>query len=131
MKFTLALISAAHATFMTGPSSYVDWYTDEMSLAQTFTEQSRLRHTCSTAMDRNKETVDDFLTINEGSKKYVDKNFPVKDALYWRDAGENHKAFDKKRLHKKVKWSRAGEWGGKYALFGENGPEGISPRDSK
>ena len=41
-------------------------------------------------MDRNKNTVDDFLTIVEGTERgsYFDHNFPISDALYWRDAGE-------------------------------------------
>ena len=41
-------------------------------------------------MDRNKNTVDDFLTIvaGSGTGTYVDHNFPISDALYWSDAGE-------------------------------------------
>ena len=50
--------------------------------------QSDRTHTCSTAMDRNKNTKDDFLKIKAGSKKFTDANFPIDDALYWKDAGE-------------------------------------------
>lgn len=40
-------------------------------------------------MSRNRNTVDDFLTINAGTDKYTDANFPTNDALFWADVGED------------------------------------------
>ena len=42
-------------------------------------------------MERNRNTVDDYLSIIEEQPpfKYVDHNFPIVDALYWKDAGES------------------------------------------
>ena len=57
-----------------------------------FAQQSDLTHTCTTAMERNKNTTDDYLTIQAGSNKYTDINFPTNDALYWKDAGEDDRS---------------------------------------
>jgi len=65
-------------------------------------EQSSRSHTCDTAMNRNKNTKDDFLSIVKGSKKFTDKNFPIDDALFWKDAGEEGRDMD--QLDEWVTW---------------------------
>jgi hypothetical protein len=49
-------------------------------------------HKCTTAMDRNKNTKDDYYVwYNDGvdvGDPYTDPNFPLDDALWWLDAGE-------------------------------------------
>jgi hypothetical protein len=58
--------------------------------AQTAAEQSNRAHTCGTAMERNKNTVDDYskIILEDTSTKFTDHNFPYNDALFWKDAGE-------------------------------------------
>lgn len=40
-------------------------------------------------MDRNKNSFDDFYSINAGSTMFTDVNFPTDDGLFWADAGES------------------------------------------
>ena len=60
------------------------------------TEQSEEHfHKCSTAMDRNKNTLDDYTAILAmNDVKYEDPNFPIEDALWWLDAGEQYGDMD-------------------------------------
>ena len=55
-------------------------------------------------MERNKNTFDDYNTIQAGSDKYTDLNFPYGDALYWKDAGEAGR--DMAQLESWIEWKR-------------------------
>ena len=75
-------------------------------------------------MDRNKNTVDDFLTIvaGSGTGTYTDNNFPINDALYWKDAGEANG--DMSNLESYISWERISS--SDHNLWG---PRGINPQD--
>ena len=97
-------------------------------LAQTQVEQSNRKHTCSTAMDRNKNTVDDFLTIVDGSNMYTDVNFPTDDALFWKDAGEEGRDMD--MLDESITWKRVSDDDfPKESFWGPKGKASINPQD--
>ena len=66
--------------------------------------QSDAAHSCTTAMERNKNTFDDYLTIQSGADKYTDINFPWQDALYWKDAGEAGR--DMAQIESWIDWKR-------------------------
>lgn len=55
-------------------------------------------------MERNKNTFDDYLTIQAGDDKYTDINFPWQDALYWKDAGEAGR--DMAQIESWIDWER-------------------------
>jgi hypothetical protein len=67
-------------------------YAQSKATSFAFAEQSSLYHKCTTAMDRNKNTRDDYnVWYNDGvdiNDPYTDPNFPTNDALWWLDAGE-------------------------------------------
>ena len=91
-------------------------------------EQSSRTHTCETAMWRNKNTFDDYTTIQAGSDKYTDVNFPTNDALYWRDAGEAGR--DMAQLEDSITWQRISDPDQDFpatSFFGPNGISSVSP----
>lgn len=79
-------------------------------------------------MERNKNTYDDFLTINAGTNKYTDPNFPKDDALYWKDAGEAGR--DMAQLEGWVDWMRVSDSNfPNHSFFGPNGISSVNPQD--
>ena len=63
-------------------------YTNKVESEFAQIAQSSRKHTCSTAHTRNKMSLVDFNAISKGTKKFTDANFPLDDALYWKDVGE-------------------------------------------
>ena len=100
----------------------------EHNLAQAEVEQSSRQHTCATAMSRNKNTFDDYLTIQAGSDKYTDINFPYNDALYWSDAGESGR--DMAQMENWIEWQRISDPNSDFpatSFFGPNGISSVNP----
>ena len=57
-------------------------------LAQTRAQSSN--HTCKTTANRNKEALDDFYNLLNGSSVYSDDDFtPDESSFYWTDMQEN------------------------------------------
>ena len=79
-------------------------------------------------MERNKNTVDDYLTIQAGSNLYTDANFPYDDALYWKDAGES--SGDMADLEAWIDWVRISDDAfPATSFFGPNGLASVNPQD--
>ena len=79
-------------------------------------------------MDRNKNTVDDFINIvkRDSSNKFVDHNFPINDALYWKDAGEAGR--DMAQLESWIEWKRISD-DDNLTFWGPKGKQSINPQD--
>ena len=91
-------------------------------------EQSKTAHTCTTAMERNRNTVDDFLTINAGTDKYTDASFPTNDALYWADAP--FARYMVSLYENNIEWQRISDDGfPEVTMWGPNGKESVNPQD--
>ena len=97
--------------------------------AEALLMQSDRQHTCSTAMIRNRNTVDDYLTIKAGDNMYTDPNFPKDDALYWKDHGESNA--DMANIEDYISWKRISDsdFYGNHSFFGPNGTADINPQD--
>jgi hypothetical protein len=73
-----------------------------------------------------KTTQVDFNTILNGSDQFVDDTFPISDALYWYDMGDESSA-EMSRFNGELEWRRVSEvFNSEYSLWGENG---ITPHD--
>merc|ERR1739847_23945 len=95
-----------------------------------FAQQSNREHSCSTAMDRNKNTVDDYLTIvDESGDKFNDYNFYTDDALYWKDVGEQQGYMSE--LDGQLTWKRVSDSDfPNHTFWGPSGGiSAINPQD--
>ena len=82
-------------------------------------------------MDRNKNTFDDYLMIQQADmkNKYSDVNFPIDDALFWMDTGEAGR--DMHNIERYITWERISDDGSLQdaTFFGPDGISSVNPSD--
>ena len=68
------------------------------------------------------------MTINAGTQKYSDVNFPWNDALYWKDAGEV--GGDMAQVEGFIDWMRISDDNfPEVTMWGPNGKSSVNPQD--
>ena len=68
------------------------------------------------------------MTINAGTEKFIDFNFPWNDALYWSDVGEA--GSDMAQLDGYINWMRiSNDSFPEVTMWGPNGKSSVNPQD--
>ena len=90
-------------------------------------QSETIGHRCQTTMERNWNTIDDYISISQGTDLFMDVNFPTDDALYWADSNE---IGDMSSLTPQVEWKRISDPSFPATSFwGPNGTNSISVQD--
>ena len=73
----------------------------------------------------------DYNAISKGTKKFTDANFPLDDALYWKDVGEEDCDWcEMKDIMGDIEWKRVSDSDfPEVTFFGPKGISSVNPED--